>query len=554
MPQNVSKTQPNGIPDNVKIVQRAMNLFLILFLSIGAVLGGSVAVMYQSNLKTFLSDIKSRQTTSIELQQATIYNEFDHIVSDVLFLARQNELILHLDSGTRSMIPDIEREYARLAESKHIYDQIRFLDENGMETVRVNYSGKAMAVTKDKLQNKGNRYYFKECFALNQQDLFISPLDLNVEGGHVERPLNPMIRIGTPVFDSDGKKRGIVLINYAARKLLGRIVRSGSNSQGSKALLNSDGYWLLGPEKDKEWGFMFKDRANATFARDYPTEWQRILEMGAGQIQTTNGLFTFKTIYPIEEAVQASKNIPADQVTHTATDKPQYFWVLLSHVPAEVMQGYTHTLMFKLFLGGGGLFLLIAFGSWHLAMAISRRKIYQTQLISMALFDSLTGLPNRKNFFDRLTTGIAHAKRYERKLAILFIDLDGFKAVNDTHGHEAGDELLIKVGDTLSNTVRKTDTVARLGGDEFAIILSEIKSVDEAAMVGEKIVKELCRPFPLKAAQVQIGASIGVAVHPDHNDAGTELLKSADQAMYESKSKGKNTCTVATSSDSEGVT
>ena len=226
----------------------------------------------------------------------------------------------------------------------------------------------------------------------------------------------------------------------------------------------------------------------------------------------------------------------------------QYFWVLLNRVQPDILKTHAKGLMFKIIMGGGGLFLFIIGGAWHLAITITRRRMYQDQLIAWAMYDPLTGLPNRKLFHDNLDAGVAHAKRHERKLALLYLDLDGFKAVNDTHGHEAGDDLLIQTGERLTKILRKSDTMARLGGDEFAVILAETGE-EAAALVGRKIIEDLGRPFRLKAATVSIGASVGIAVFPDHGDSEEALLKNADKAMYQSKAKGKNTCTSASSLD-----
>jgi diguanylate cyclase (GGDEF)-like protein len=510
------------------------------------VLGGGAAVLYYFDINSFLKELKTLEFHSLELQGGAITEELNHISGDVLFLAKQNELILLLGSGSEEQIKAMQLEYVRLAESKKVYDQIRYLDATGMERVRVNdRNGRIETVPANQLQNKGDRYYFKECFALGERDIFISQLDLNIENGQVERPLTPMMRLGTPVFDPAGNKRGIVLINYAANTLLERILHSGIAAEGVTMLMNSQGYWLLHPDENREWGFMLKDREKDSFAQDYPDEWQRITASRQGQFTTDNGMFTYKKVYPLAEGWHFSSNAAPQPDEDSKEDASGgYYWILLSHIPPEMLHGYTRALLFKLFMGGGALFMVVAFGAWHLALAISRRRMYQAQLIALALYDPLTGLPNRKLFFDRLTAGIANARRYDRKLALLYIDLDGFKEVNDTKGHQAGDELLIKVSGALSVSVRSTDTVARLGGDEFAVILSEVHNVEEAAKVGEKIVRELCRPFDLKAGTVEIGGSIGVAVFPDHEDTENELLKSADQAMYESKSKGKNTCTV----------
>ena len=526
---------------------KAMNLFFIIFLAVGSLLAGSVALLYRAELNTFLSEIKVQEKNAIGRQKTAIGDKFDTIVGDLLFLSRQNELFTYFESGDAQVKKAIQAEYKAISVAKKSYDQIRYLDTNGMEKVRVNFAGgKPEAVPETKLQNKFRRYYFSDAFLLGEREVFVSPLDLNVEQGKVEQPLKPMIRFGTPVFDNKGVKRGIVLLNYLAANLLELIEAERAGEESTNMLLNTEGYWLLNPEIEKEWGFMFEDRAEISFAVDYPEEWRMLREQGAGQIQTKNGLFTFTTIYPLQEGFRSSSGSGEPYKPSVIDlDPSDYFWVLVSQIPPQVMTNHTRALMGRLFTIGAGLFVLISYGAWLLALAITKRRIYQAQLVELALYDPLTGLPNRKFFFDRLEEGTSHSTRHKRRLGLLYIDLDGFKAVNDTMGHGAGDELLIKVGVTLKKILRKTDTVARLGGDEFAVILFEIKGMEDARLVGEKVVGALCQPFQLKAGTARIGGSVGAAIFPDHEDAADALVKHADAAMYEAKAKGKNTCVMA---------
>jgi diguanylate cyclase (GGDEF)-like protein/PAS domain S-box-containing protein len=157
----------------------------------------------------------------------------------------------------------------------------------------------------------------------------------------------------------------------------------------------------------------------------------------------------------------------------------------------------------------------------------------------LANYDSLTRLPNRLLFHDHLLQAKAWAKRNEQIFALLFIDLDGFKPVNDNLGHAIGDKLLQSVAKRLQNCVRETDTVARLGGDEFTLILNNIKNPQNAAQIAEKIVQQLQQPFQLTEHQVTISASIGISLYPYDNQDVDQLLEQADVAMYEAKHAGK---------------
>lgn len=180
---------------------------------------------------------------------------------------------------------------------------------------------------------------------------------------------------------------------------------------------------------------------------------------------------------------------------------------------------------------------------------IAERRRIETLVRHQAQHDALTSLPNRILFLDRLDTALERAERHQECFALLYVDIDGFKPVNDNHGHSVGDEVLRQIGQRLAKAVRKTDTVARLGGDEFAVILEEVASERAALQVGLKLCDALAAPYALDLPDglvtVRIGASIGVAVFPDHGRARNDLINAADAAMYRAKRNGKNHAVLA---------
>ncbi len=171
---------------------------------------------------------------------------------------------------------------------------------------------------------------------------------------------------------------------------------------------------------------------------------------------------------------------------------------------------------------------------------ITKRKITADRIYYQANFDTLTGLANRNLFIDRFTQLLEHANRNNLKIALYFIDLDGFKDVNDTLGHAQGDLLLQQVAERLTHAVRKSDTVTRLGGDEFAILLAENDDIDAVEQIAIKIQHSIAEPFLLKQQEVKISASIGIAIYPDNGNNPEVLLNNADSAMYSAKQSGRN--------------
>jgi diguanylate cyclase (GGDEF)-like protein len=166
-------------------------------------------------------------------------------------------------------------------------------------------------------------------------------------------------------------------------------------------------------------------------------------------------------------------------------------------------------------------------------------------LESMALQDPLTGLANRRLLPERVWMAIAHARRNKSAMAVVYLDLDGFKEVNDTFGHAAGDELLKKVADRLLGAVREEDTVARLGGDEFMVSLWHVNGLEDTANVAAKLIEVVAEPYEIDGHEVTITISAGASIYPHHGEDSDALMKSADVALYEAKRSGKNTYRLA---------
>ncbi|MEO7254426.1 MAG: sensor domain-containing diguanylate cyclase [Casimicrobium sp.] len=181
-----------------------------------------------------------------------------------------------------------------------------------------------------------------------------------------------------------------------------------------------------------------------------------------------------------------------------------------------------------------------------LVQDVSARVEAAEQLLHIATHDTLTGLANRRMLTERLSHALTRAERTGEAVALLFIDLDGFKRVNDLHGHAAGDELLKEVANRLRNVARATDFVARLGGDEFVLLLDADVHPGSPAVLAERVFDALSRPCQFEGGDAVIGASIGVAMHPPLSNLAADLIRRADAAMYEAKSAGKGVVRYAT--------
>ncbi|MBF0256249.1 MAG: EAL domain-containing protein [Gammaproteobacteria bacterium] len=175
-----------------------------------------------------------------------------------------------------------------------------------------------------------------------------------------------------------------------------------------------------------------------------------------------------------------------------------------------------------------------------LAYDFYERKRIQQQIQFMAYNDLLTGLPNRQLLADRLQQAMALSRRSRRLLAVCYLDLDGFKPVNDTYGHQAGDRVLVQLAERLQRELREEDTLARIGGDEFAILINNLDNVHQAEEVGRRLLQAIVEPFAVDGYRLHLSASIGITLFPQDDSAADILLRHADQAMYGAKQKGKN--------------
>ena len=482
-----------------------------------------------------------------------------------------------------------------------------------------------------------------------------------------------MIRFGTPVFNSEGQKTGIVILNFLGQHILDDLAVLDKNTAGNILLLNQYGYYLRGTTADDEWGFMIPEKKNKNFSHQFTAEWQQIFSRETGQIQTTEGLFSFATIRPLSEGLKSSTGSPEAYAGSMARlSSRNYLWKLVSHVPPDTLKVQQHSYFLLYIWVNIFLLSLLCCGCWIIAAAISRRKQAESRLKdeqerfrtmadfnydweywmgpdgkfvytslsseritgyssqafindpdlllkivhpddvpnasshlkkehtnvdagsidfriitpageekwishicravitedgrflgrrasnrditerkntelkfkNLAVRDMLTDLPNRTLLYDRLFQTISQAKRENWIIALLFIDLDRFKQINDELGHDAGDVVLKKTAQRMTQVLRREDTVARMGGDEFVVVLPNVKDALAAGQVAGKLIDIIGTDIQFgtggEAHYRSVGASIGISIYPDHGKDADELINAADKAMYQAKQSGRN--------------
>ena len=312
----------------------------------------------------------------IRLQLRTIAEGFRDIVSDLNYLSEHHSLHELVNDTTEYATENLSQDYLSFTKNKGLYDQIRFIDNNGYEVVRINYNNNSpYIVQKESLKNKSNRYYFKLTMALGKGEIYVSPMDLNIENGEVERPFKPMIRFATPVWDVKGKKQGIIIINYLASILINNLKSLASSAIGEVSLINSKGYWFIGFSSADEWGFMFEDRKEKMFRSTFPEAWKKISEEKSGQFYTSNGLFTYDTVFPLLEVKHKfSSSFKTVSNKEVLLDQGLYQWKTVSRIKPSLLNSRSNqliTLYFQYFL----IFAtLLCLPSWYFANNIFRTR------------------------------------------------------------------------------------------------------------------------------------------------------------------------------------
>lgn len=653
--------------------------FLLLLSLLSVILVAITYPMYLQYQQGVKDRILANEETSMVVASQIIQQEMYEQLH-VLDLLKQSARVKdYVTDNTEAQRQQLALYFQQVSSAFHRFDQIRLLNNDGQELVRVDLkNGHGEIVPQDELQNKSDRYYFTEAKDLAPDEVFVSRLDLNIEHGEIELPHKPMLRFSVPIFDNQGKRAGVLVLNYLAKNMLGNFRKQmlkRANQQGM--LLDGQGYWLSNHERSNEWGADL-GKPDHTFANMYPEVWPTVANLDSGIIETKTGIFRFQTLQPFGFATNMPTHFMAEHdVVVTPQSVANTNWKLVIFVPYDFIQKrlFLYQTMGKwllsllvLFLVGAALLAAIVtthrdarrrealrlnevlhdlydnapcgyhsldnqgrvtrinqteldwlgyqreevinqpfihlltptsqaefqafFSSFtegvsgdnlvlemqrkdgstfyisnsvtvlkdkqgHFAAArtsvfdISKRIELEQKLALLANRDELTGISNRRHFYERGELELKRAQRYQQPLAVLMLDADHFKAVNDNYGHDVGDLVLKSLANTLIYTLRETDVFGRIGGEEFAVVLTQTAQT-VALEVAERLRHELEQiRVPVQASNqyaseqaksesVGITVSIGLGMLDNSDQQLDDLLKKADLALYQAKAQGRN--------------
>lgn len=722
-----------------KNISLPVKIALTSFLIASAGILATGYIFYRDGAALLHRQALSRLNDDLQRENVRLESAFQTFREDVLFLSHSAEVreIVRAVTGdgydeqenaTEAMWRErLANLFQTVLQQRSAYQSIRMIsnDDMGHEYVRVDrLSGSIIEISGDQLQHKGHREYFKQIVELNQGEVYLSPISLNREWGEITLPIQPMLRIGTPVDASSSRRIGIIVINVDFEEISRSFINQ--DNEITYFMANKNGDYLAHPNPELPFAFEFnlqrriqdsyplnefllssdavqdtafdlmENRGGIAVRKFFfdPLHKNRFIVLSAiasyDLMQQESNQFRQKLMgllivfalclsvvtaflarvltRPIKKLTQVADQIASGehdvvipihshdevgrlalsmkmmlsnlfdsreelrQLANSLEEKVAARTADLGQINSELqkeiserlqveeslritskffenshealvitdpkaniidcnetfltMNGYSRSecvgancsmqksgrhddafyrqLWHQLETEGswqgeiwnrrkdGGIYpQWLSISAVHnddhqlthyvgIATDITGRKESEEKMVRLAHYDQLTQLPNRLLFHDRLQHAIHQAERQRHSVGVMMLDLDGFKKVNDTLGHNVGDELLTMVAQRLQSEVRKTDTVARMGGDEFVAIFNDTHDAENITLIAAKIVASLAQVFHIDGEDIYVTSSVGIALYPKDGEQVDTLLKHADIAMYYVKGSGKN--------------
>jgi diguanylate cyclase (GGDEF)-like protein len=554
----------------------------VLLACIGVLASGATGYYaFRANRTMLVNEAEHSLLTSTELLGQRFASSIDDVAADALVLATMpsSASVAQNDDGVGA---NAGRErLAQVFSSFMIhhpeYLQIRLITRQhyGLELIRFDRDADGLVrVQGGQLQEKGQFAYVFETLAFAPGRIYTSPISVNHEYGAHGAEGKPTLRLGTPVADANGTVVGVVVIDIDLAGLLRRL-QSDLPSDYQVYLANEWGDFLVHPDASKTFGF---DRGRRVLMQDSFSATRPLFEQSqsevlmnglarprqaAGQVlafvrrpfggSEGNRFIVLGLAKPLEDILSGA-NLLGDSIIRMvlifsalavllaflfarAVTRPL---LVLAYAASHLFAGHAmHTLPLRRTDEIGVLARCFDRLRREIKAQMDVLHNKQRELEHLATHDGLTGLPNRMLFMQKLESAIGEATRREQGLAVLFVDLDRFKQINDQFGHSVGDNVLIAVASRLKEVLCSVDVVARLGGDEFIVLIEGPRAAQAAPGIALRIMDTLNETLVVDGHSMTVGASIGISQFPDDSGTAEELLLNADAAMYAAKSGGR---------------
>lgn len=556
-----------------------LGLILVLIGVLGAGLTGYFAYKASRDQLVKASEERLLTATRVLMRQVTV--ALKGTAADVLLVAQHPQVVRilqHTNPGFQALSENnVALIFERMLVVHPEYFQFRLIDaaNYGQERIRVDRgTGSILRIEGADLQEKGHYPYVFDTLRLAPGAVYVSRATINHETGAHAGEERPSLQVAAPVYDTNKKAVGVVVINVDLQGLFAQLAvdlppelklylangrgdflihpdpaRSFAFDRGQEALVQEEfpdaAALLSGSRPRKDYVVTSKDRADGSEAL-----------VAAFVYQPLSGLeaedeFILGLSQPLSSVLAESNRLATDTLGIVLSISA--LAILLAVILARALVRPLNQIVLEVrrFSADGTIGALPSARSdeiGELALSIEHMEAQihkqiedlheqQDKLDHLASHDNLTGLPNRRLFLERLDQALARAKRQGTQLALLFIDLDNFKIINDTHGHNAGDAVLQAMAQRLRTLLRETDTAARIGGDEFIVLIEG--ACDDASMdnIVHKVQASLLLPIPYQDIELVSGGSVGVGRYPQDGTTASTLIAAADQAMYRCKDK-----------------
>jgi diguanylate cyclase (GGDEF)-like protein len=551
----------------------------LLLAGVGFVASGLTGFYaYHVSRDLLVQAARNELMTSTQVLSRRILAARLEIARNLEILATHPTAVAALETPSAHMEQDMAVLFTQILRANPNYFQIRLISaaDHGMERVRIDREGETFVrVEGDDLQEKGHYPYVSDTLAMGPNAVYLSRIVINHERGSHAGLGQPTVLLAMPVVNSEGQKLGLIVVNVDLNGIFG-MLKLDLPPDFELYLANTQGDYLIHPDKSKAFGF---DRGRRVLIQDDFPSTKALIESTSDTVTLEGRSLLHPNMPVVANFIGSTTKIPNDENR----------LILGLAQPLEAVLDQGNKLGFAILQIVIGFFLGCALLATFLARAITRpinsmsaaaqsfandqqtvslpvdrqdeigllarslKKMQeqikrqltelqasQAQLEHLAGHDVLTGLPNRRLFQDRLEHALARAQRTGEGFALLFIDVDKFKGINDRWGHEAGDAVLKLAAMRLASITRKADTVARVGGDEFVILLDNPTSRQQIVTIAEKLLDSLRSPMQIAGQELQVGFSVGISQYPEDGTSTTTLMARADQAMYEMKAAGRN--------------
>ena len=545
-----------------------------LLVLIGCLTAGLTGLyVYRSSHALLVQDAVDELSNTSRMMGQRVGTLHHSIVRDLNLLASHPASREFLQRETPNAENALSTLFELLMRNNPSYLQIRLISaqEHGLEKVRVDRDKSGpVRVSGDELQEKGFLPYVFDTLKLPAHSTYLSPIVINHERGAHAGLDQPSAIFATPVIDGAQHAIGVMVINLDLNHAFTTLATDLPRAY-RLFLANQQGDFLIHPDPSRAFGF---DRGQRILLQDEFPDTAALVDGQTPEIAVQANTGPYAQSPMVTSFIRATdKDLYGANTLFLGIGEP------LEHVLAKADQlGQTIVLIVS-GVGIVGILLAVAMARYVIdpinklnntvqhfsvnqdigALPVHRKdelgqlarsflvmhnqikqqfaQLQQShkEMEDLARHDALTNLPNRRLFLERLEDAIARAKRSQQPLALLFIDLDKFKDINDRFGHEAGDAVLKSVADRLNANVRETDTVARLGGDEFVVLLEHLTNTEKVAEIASKLCRSVHAPLPYGDQLLTIGMSVGVGMYPQDGDTLDQLINSADRAMYQAK-------------------